>query len=255
MLCKYGCGQEAKYQLKNGKWCCSKNHRSCIKLMNQRSQTNKERHLTKRNSKVLIKPDLCEYGCGNPAVYFFKTSKKWCCSYHHTKCPVFRNNKSEATKGKCYLSKNFIEEQRQRMLNGQSNYMNSIPRNSEKEYIRRKNQRQRMLDGQASYMNSFIKNPSKPQVELYNRIKTLYPSAILNFHLSSLNFSLDVAIPDLKIYFESDGSWWHKDKEKDLERQIKIELFGWKLIRYYPVDNIKQVPSIDQIKKNIDNLR
>jgi len=22
-LCDYGCGQEAKYQFKNGKWCCS----------------------------------------------------------------------------------------------------------------------------------------------------------------------------------------------------------------------------------------
>ena len=29
MLCDYGCGQEAKYQLKNGKWCCSKSSNSC----------------------------------------------------------------------------------------------------------------------------------------------------------------------------------------------------------------------------------
>jgi hypothetical protein len=29
MICNYGCGQEAKYQFKNGKWCCSKNHKSC----------------------------------------------------------------------------------------------------------------------------------------------------------------------------------------------------------------------------------
>ena len=28
-LCDYGCGQEAKYQFKNGKWCCSENHKSC----------------------------------------------------------------------------------------------------------------------------------------------------------------------------------------------------------------------------------
>ena len=30
MLCDYGCGQEAIYQFKNGKWCCSSNWRSCI---------------------------------------------------------------------------------------------------------------------------------------------------------------------------------------------------------------------------------
>lgn len=29
MLCEYGCGQEAEYQLKNGKWCCCKSQNSC----------------------------------------------------------------------------------------------------------------------------------------------------------------------------------------------------------------------------------
>lgn len=29
MLCDYGCGQEASYQLKNGKWCCCKRPNSC----------------------------------------------------------------------------------------------------------------------------------------------------------------------------------------------------------------------------------
>jgi hypothetical protein len=28
-LCDYGCGQEAKYQFKEGKYCCSKNWHSC----------------------------------------------------------------------------------------------------------------------------------------------------------------------------------------------------------------------------------
>ncbi len=29
MLCDYGCGQEAKFQFKNGKWCCVKSQNSC----------------------------------------------------------------------------------------------------------------------------------------------------------------------------------------------------------------------------------
>jgi hypothetical protein len=28
-ICEYGCNQKAKYQFKNGKWCCSKNHKQC----------------------------------------------------------------------------------------------------------------------------------------------------------------------------------------------------------------------------------
>ncbi len=41
-LCDYGCGQEAKYQFKNGKWCCSKNFRSCPSYRNRRSIYMKE---------------------------------------------------------------------------------------------------------------------------------------------------------------------------------------------------------------------
>ena len=28
-ICEYGCGQEAKHQLKNGKWCCSEKYQRC----------------------------------------------------------------------------------------------------------------------------------------------------------------------------------------------------------------------------------
>ena len=31
-LCDYGCKQQAKYQLKNGKWCCNKSSNSCIEF-------------------------------------------------------------------------------------------------------------------------------------------------------------------------------------------------------------------------------
>lgn len=32
MKCEYGCGEEAKYQFKNGKWCCSSHISSCIEM-------------------------------------------------------------------------------------------------------------------------------------------------------------------------------------------------------------------------------
>jgi hypothetical protein len=32
MLCDYGCGQEAKYQFKNGKWCCEQHRTKCPKI-------------------------------------------------------------------------------------------------------------------------------------------------------------------------------------------------------------------------------
>ena len=35
IICEYGCGQEAEYQLKNGKWCCSSHSSKCPFLKNK----------------------------------------------------------------------------------------------------------------------------------------------------------------------------------------------------------------------------
>lgn len=40
MLCNYGCGQEAKYQFKNGKWCCSETTNKC-KSVREKSSSKK----------------------------------------------------------------------------------------------------------------------------------------------------------------------------------------------------------------------
>lgn len=42
VICDYGCGQEVKYQFKNGKWCCSKNISSCSKVKERKSKSEKE---------------------------------------------------------------------------------------------------------------------------------------------------------------------------------------------------------------------
>jgi hypothetical protein len=41
-LCDYGCGQEAKFLFKNGKWCCSKSFNSCPKVKKNHSIYMKE---------------------------------------------------------------------------------------------------------------------------------------------------------------------------------------------------------------------
>jgi len=39
-ICEYGCGQPAKYQFKNGKWCCSASYASCPARKNNRFTVN-----------------------------------------------------------------------------------------------------------------------------------------------------------------------------------------------------------------------
>ena len=42
-------------------------------------------------TKEYLKPELCEYGCGRKAVYFFEAVRKWCCESHYQKCPNTKN--------------------------------------------------------------------------------------------------------------------------------------------------------------------
>lgn len=48
-ICDYGCGQEGIYQLKCGKWCCSKSINSCLGMRKKNSQSIK--NLLKDESK------------------------------------------------------------------------------------------------------------------------------------------------------------------------------------------------------------
>ena len=56
MLCYYGCGKEAKFQFKNGKWCCSKNWQSCesMKLINSKAQTGRVGRSCSEETKLKI---------------------------------------------------------------------------------------------------------------------------------------------------------------------------------------------------------
>ena len=104
-----------------------------------------------------------------------------------------------------------------------------------------------MWDGGAAYVQSFVKNPSKPQVELFELIKSIYSTAILNY--PSLNFSIDIAIPDLNVAIEYDGSYWHQDQEADDRRQKLLEDVGWRFLRYRDY-----VPSQKELLKDISKL-
>ena len=52
-VCEYGCGQEAGYQLKNGKWCCSLSQNSCSVIRKKMSEGNKGRPLSKATKKKM----------------------------------------------------------------------------------------------------------------------------------------------------------------------------------------------------------
>jgi hypothetical protein len=85
ILCDYGCGQIAKFQFRNGRYCCGSNSAKCpseiIKISNGR------KGIKKPKAKIIENPDgiICDYGCGQIAKYHF-ANDKYCCSDHVNKC-------------------------------------------------------------------------------------------------------------------------------------------------------------------------
>jgi len=74
ILCNYGCGKEAKYQLKNGKWCCCKFYQSCPAIKIKNKNWHKKRKISK-NTKNKTSLSLKKYYKIHP-----ERSKK------HSKC-------------------------------------------------------------------------------------------------------------------------------------------------------------------------
>ncbi len=82
----------------------------------------------------------------------------------------------------------------------------------------------------------FCKHPSKPQIELFNKIKKQYNKFIVFLEYPLKIFDnkiiwLDIAIPELKLNYELDGAYWHKDKRKDIIRDNLLKNLGWKIER------------------------
>lgn len=70
---------------------------------------------------------------------------------------------------------------------------------------------------------------SKPQQKLYQLVKNLFPQAIMEYPIG--DYCIDIALPNLKIAIEYDGSYWH-NKEKDRIRDKLLKKIGWATLRF-----------------------
>ena len=254
-LCSYGCGKIAMYQFKNGKYCCSISKNKCMSVIEFNRIKNIGRKCSEKSKRKMSEAGknkiFSEIHKKNISVSL--KGKKWSEKSKNSKKEKMKNRPGPM-KGKIHSeeskSKISILNKGKKRTDLHKKHYSEALKGIKKSERHKEKLRQRMLNGGAAYANSFLANPSKPQVELYNRIKIIYPSAVLNYPLYELNYSLDIAIPELKIWFESDGSYWHQDKEKDLIRQRKIENLGWKCIRY-SANSIKEVPTVEKVKEDL----
>lgn len=111
-LCEYGCGQEAKFVLKNGKKCCSLRRESCSFQRKLTSEKIKQAHIKKEQEtgsklfekgsrlstteNVTFDVNICFY-CGKKSNFILKNGKG-CCESNANKCPENKLKNSTSVK-------------------------------------------------------------------------------------------------------------------------------------------------------------
>jgi 5-methylcytosine-specific restriction endonuclease McrA len=87
LLCDYGCGEIAKFQLKNGKICCGSHYMNCP--VNSKIISDSTSGVKKSKPKSFENLDeiLCDLGCGQIAKFKFRTGTL-CCEDNISKCPA-----------------------------------------------------------------------------------------------------------------------------------------------------------------------
>jgi len=113
MFCEYGCKREAKYQFKNGKWCCSENHKKCPGI--------------KHAKTITLKKTICPLCKKSISVSRFKKHYNSCKKYNiclncgnKTKNPKFCNNRCSAIYNNKH-SKKLRKSQDEQIRNGKRN--------------------------------------------------------------------------------------------------------------------------------------
>lgn len=280
-LCDYGCGQKPKYHFKNDMWCCSKNSSSCSAIREKNGNGNRGKKRLPRTEEWKIKQSKAQKKprsekfketCREAQNRLDVKEKHKKTALIVFNLPEVKERLSKAQKEvqnrpevqqkkriamlKLHQDLNSVfnteEYKKNGGMSGKKQSIKGIEtagkrmkimwRDPEWRKLIIEKVRKRMLNGGALKALSGNKNPSKGQVELFNLVRSWFPQARLNYPLGELNYSLDIGLPDLKIWLEYDGSYWHKKrKEEDLKRQKQIEELGWNCIRY-----IDKVPTDEE---------
>ena len=90
-------------------------------------------------------------------------------------------------------------------------------------------------------------NTSKAEIRTYVELKSLLPDALWQEKINKIE--IDVFVPSIKLGFEVDGFFWHKDKvAKDTDKNINLERLGIKIVRIRDIG----LPSIGGLEFFVD---
>ena len=77
-----------------------------------------------------------------------------------------------------------------------------------------------------------ISRPTRPEIILYAAIAYAYPRYRIEHEYLIGKHRVDFAIRSLRIVFEADGVYWHRDKNADRKRDRLLQSQGWSVQRF-----------------------
>lgn len=94
---------------------------------------------------------------------------------------------------------------------------------------------------------------SKAQYVIYDMCKNIYgdDNVTLNKLLNTLALDIELLYDNIKIDIEYDGTYWHKDEQKDRRRDEIVKKYGYKILRIRGKQN---PPTKEQLVEAIDKL-
>lgn len=261
ILCDYGCGKEAKYELKNGKKCCSIKFNSCTKIRERNSRSNKGKKISEQTKqKILekwkINPPRLGKKCSKITKDRISKSIKnlWIDSNSVYHLPEVREKnrlniigKTHTKDGDLKISKKLKGKLKTELHKQRLSI--SVKKSFENNPALKENLSKRMKSWQCQHMLKLIKNPSKPELNLRNMVKELFPNC--EFQHPILNYAVDIALIQEKIVIEYDGYYHFNCKDNidyGIMRQNRIQNEGWKIIRYTMFDKF---PDKEQLQNDI----
>lgn len=111
----------------------------------------------------------------------------------------------------------------------------------------------------AKQLKGLRKGVFGPEQKLFQAVQARYPQAQSGFRcLPPRRFTLDVALPDLKIAIEADGWAFHgkhrRDFHRDREKRNLLELDGWTVLAFSARDINQDLPGLmRQVDQAVQN--
>lgn len=102
---------------------------------------------------------------------------------------------------------------------------------------------------------TFYKNGTCPtssqQIKIHDMLNNIYGNCLLNYPCGRCNLDCYTMVNNINIDIEYDGTYWHKDEQKDRRRDEYIKSCGYKIFR---IKSNRKIPNIYQLIDGINRL-